>query len=203
MLALIAASSASATPIVKPRVRVAPALPFADGTASAMALPAPATGAVLAAPRATAPRATIAGVDLAKAGEESGIPRILETARRISCVPFARALSGIDIRGNASTWWGKAKGLYARLTSPEAGTVMVFASKRGMRAGHVAVVKEVVSDREILIDHANWGRDGKIYINAPVIDVSPNNDWSQVRVWNVKLGVMGSRTYRIEGFVGT
>lgn len=196
MVAMVAASAAFAAPMTAPPIPAAPALPLVDGDSSADALPA-------AADPATAQDPTIAGGGLADIGEDVEIPRILESARRISCVPFARALSGIDIRGNASTWWEKAKGFYARFTTPEAGTVMVFAPKRGMRAGHVAVVKEIVSDREILIDHANWGRDGKIYINAPVVDVSPNNDWSQVRVWNVKLGVMGSHTYRISGFVGT
>src|SRR3546814_3909645 len=39
---------------------------------------------------------------------------------------------------------------------PRKGAVMAFAGTRGMPMGHVAVVKKVVSDREILIDHANW-----------------------------------------------
>jgi hypothetical protein len=53
----------------------------------------------------------------------------------------------------------------------------------------------------VLVDHANWGRDGRIYLNAPVIDVSPNNDWSQVKVWNVKANTMGTTAYSLKGFI--
>ena len=70
-----------------------------------------------------------------------------------------------------------------------------------MRSGHVAVVKRLVSPREVLVDHANWGRDGRIYLNAPVIDVSPNNDWSQVKVWNTAAGTMGTTAYSLKGFI--
>ena len=42
----------------------------------------------------------------------------------------------------------------------------------------------VVSDREIVIDHANWLNDGKVYLDQPVLDVSEDNDWSAVpKVW--------------------
>ena len=43
---------------------------------------------------------------------------------RIWCVPFARAVTGLDIRGNAKTWWQQAKGRYARGQEPEVGAVM-------------------------------------------------------------------------------
>jgi surface antigen len=78
---------------------------------------------------------------------------------------------------------------------------MVFAGTRKMKLGHVAVVKRIVSSREIRIDHANWRRDGNIYLNAPVIDVSANNDWSKVRVFDTRSGQMGSTVYPIKGFV--
>jgi surface antigen len=142
---------------------------------------------------------SIAGVKVDKSSDDT--PRIVQADMRLSCVPFARALSGIDIQGNAATWWAKAKGIYARLTQPKAGAVMVFASTSHMRAGHVAVVKDVVSSREVRVDHANWGRDGKVYLNAPVVDVSRNNDWSEVRVWNTELGVLGTHIYKLSGFV--
>jgi hypothetical protein len=32
----------------------------------------------------------------------------------LQCVPYARAQSGIEIRGNAGTWWAQAEGRYAR-----------------------------------------------------------------------------------------
>ena len=34
------------------------------------------------------------------------------------CVPFARAASGIQIYGDAWTWWDQADGRYKRGTSP-------------------------------------------------------------------------------------
>ena len=61
----------------------------------------------------------------------------------------------------------------------------------GPSRGHLAVVREVVSPREIRVDHANWLDDGAIYLNDPVADVSPDNDWSAVRVWNIKTGAWG------------
>ncbi len=51
-----------------------------------------------------------------------------------------------------------AKGVYDRGAEPEVGAVMVFSGTRKLPMGHVAVVSKIVSDREILIDHANWKR---------------------------------------------
>jgi len=129
-------------------------------------------------------------------------PTIVRVAKRLNCVEFARLRSGVALSGNAGTWWDGAKGHYARADLPVPGSVMVFSATRRMRAGHVAVVKKVLTDREILVDHANWMNDGRIYLNARVVDVSENNDWSKVRVWNaVGGGQMGSRVYPIKGFV--
>ena len=145
---------------------------------------------------------TIAGVTIPKDGEDDA-PRVVRARRRLQCVPFARAVSGIEIYGNARTWWNKAKGAYSKLANPKAGAVMVFASTRRIRQGHVAVVKEIVSSREVKVDHANWGNSGRIYLNAPVVDVSRNNDWSEVRVWNAQLHTLGSHTYRLSGFLSS
>jgi hypothetical protein len=128
-------------------------------------------------------------------------PSIVKAKRRIWCVEYARLRSGIAIYGDAKTWWDKARSVYAEDTSPKTGAVMVFAATRKMQKGHVAVVTRVVSRREIRVDHANWHRDGNIYLNAPVIDVSANNDWSQVRVWDTRSGQLGSRTFPVKGFV--
>jgi hypothetical protein len=128
-------------------------------------------------------------------------PSIIRPARHVYCVEFARLASGIALFGDAKTWWGQAHAQYAQLANPAPGAVMVFASRRSMRAGHVAVVKKLVGPREVLVDHANWGRDGRIYLNAPVIDVSPNNDWSIVKVWNTRSNVMGTTAYAIKGFI--
>lgn len=123
----------------------------------------------------------------------------------LQCVPFARAESGIDIRGNAKTWWAQAASDYARGKEPREGAVMAFAGTRGMPMGHVAVVKKVVSDREIRIDHANWspinGRRGQIERNVRVVDVSDAGDWSMVRVWYAPIGDLGLRANPVQGFI--
>jgi len=131
----------------------------------------------------------------------SATPTIIRSLRRVYCVEFARLRSGIAIFGDAKTWWDHAQGQYARSSEPQPGAVMVFAGTKKMRLGHVAVVQRIVSSREIIVDHANWHRDGNIYLNAPVIDVSADNDWSKVRVYNTPAGQMGSNVYPIKGFV--
>ncbi|MEI9932597.1 MAG: CHAP domain-containing protein [Rhizomicrobium sp.] len=88
------------------------------------------------------------------------------------------------------------KAIYGRAPSPSENAVMVFAATRSMRKGHVAVVTKLVSDRQIVVDHANWMRDGRVYLNMPVMDVSPGNDWSQVRVWNARDGQWAAASIR-------
>ncbi|WP_166945279.1 CHAP domain-containing protein [Sphingopyxis panaciterrae] len=126
-------------------------------------------------------------------------------AAALQCVPFARAESGVEIRGNAKTWWSQAAGTYERGEEPRKGAVMAFAGTRGMPLGHVAVVKKIVNDREILIDHANWspinGRRGQIERNVRVIDVSSAGDWSMVRVWYAPIGDLGLRANPVQGFI--
>lgn len=123
----------------------------------------------------------------------------------LQCVPFARAESGVEIRGNAGTWWAQAAGEYERGDEPREGAVMAFAGSRGMPIGHVAVVKKIVGDREILIDHANWspinGRRGQIERNVRVVDVSSAGDWSMVRVWYAPIGDLGLRANPVQGFI--
>lgn len=120
----------------------------------------------------------------------------------LQCVPYAREHSGIKIFGDAYTWWDKAAGKYQRGTMPEPGAVMVLNNYAGANRGHVAVVRRVVGAREIRIDHANWLDDGSIYVNNPVEDVSSGNDWSMVRVYNLKTGGWGAKLYPVQGFIG-
>jgi surface antigen len=123
----------------------------------------------------------------------------------LQCVPFARAESGIDIRGNALTWWHQAAGRYERGNQPRVGAVMAFAPTGAMPIGHVAVVSRIVSDREILISHSNWspinGRRGQVERNVRAIDVSTGGDWSRVRVWYAPIGDLGTRVNPIHGFI--
>ncbi len=124
------------------------------------------------------------------------------TDKPLQCVPYARAHSGVKIYGDASEWWEKAAGLYARGAEPELGSILVLTGYAGPHRGHVAVVSSMISSREIRIDHANWLDDGQVFTDDPVVDVSSDNDWSQVRVWNPRTGAWGGRTYLVQGFIG-
>ena len=121
-----------------------------------------------------------------------------------SCVPYARARSGILLQGDAWSWWDAAAGRYARGHAPQPGSVLVLDRSGRMRDGHVAVVTQVVSAREILVDHANWASGaakGRIATGQRVRDVSARNDWSLVRVWYARVNDFGATSYAARGFV--
>jgi surface antigen len=121
------------------------------------------------------------------------------------CVPFARLISGIQIFGDARTWWGQAVGKYETGFMPKAGSVLCFKPTGKMKLGHVAVVSQVLTDRVIQITHANWSRinggRGQVEKDVTVIDVSPKGDWSQVKVWNDPSANLGVTTYPTHGFI--
>ena len=122
----------------------------------------------------------------------------------LNCVAFAREETGMDISGNAGSWWGHAAGLYERGNRPEAGAIMSFMANGRMPSGHVAVVATVINSRMVEIDHANWSGAGAVRggvsRNIPVVDVSPNNDWTAVRVGLGQSGEFGS-VYPTYGFI--
>jgi hypothetical protein len=128
-------------------------------------------------------------------------PRIVRGASRLQCVPYARQESGIAIRGNAWTWWNQARGKYSRSNRPTVGSVLVVGRTASNRYGHLAVVTRVVSEREIIVNHANWLNKGRIHLDTPVRDVSPANDWSAVRFWYTPGNVLGRRVYPVSGFI--
>jgi surface antigen len=74
----------------------------------------------------------------------------------LECAPFARALSGVDLRGPAADWWQNAAGRYARSSRPAVGAVLAFRRTSRLRDGHAAVVSRVMSERTILVTQANW-----------------------------------------------
>jgi surface antigen len=121
------------------------------------------------------------------------------------CVPIARLLSGIEIRGNALTWWGQAEGRYARGAQPKRGAVLAFKPYGSMVLGHVAAVSRVVDDRTILVTHSNWspinGRKGQIERDVKVVDVSDDGDWSSVRVWYAPMQDLGTTAWPVHGFI--
>lgn len=122
-------------------------------------------------------------------------------ARYLQCAPYAREVSGIEIRGNANTWWGQAAGRYDRGQAPQIGAVMAFKAVRSMPVGHVAMVSRIVSDREVLLTHANWSRRGGIERDVRAIDVSDAGDWSAVRVWFAGVHDLGTTIYPLAGFI--
>ena len=126
-----------------------------------------------------------------------------EGQKAIQCAPYAREHSKIKIYGDAYTWWNQASGKYPRGSAPEKGSILVLYNYAGAERGHLAVVRTLVSSREIRVDHANWLNDGSIFVNNPVLDVSSANDWSQVRVFNLETGAWGSRVYPVRGFIGS
>lgn len=123
----------------------------------------------------------------------------------IQCVPYARKVSGIQLYGDAHTWWDQAAGRYARGTRPKVGAVMTFRPHGAMQLGHVAAVSRIIDSRTVLLRHANWspieGRRGQLEDNVRAVDVSPENDWSEVRVWYAPLGGLGTTHWPVEGFI--
>lgn len=123
----------------------------------------------------------------------------------LQCVPYARQVSGIRIYGDALTWWEQAEGRYARGHRPKIGAVMSFRPYGRMELGHVAAVSRIVDSRTVLLRHANWslieGRRGQIENDVRAVDVSPGNDWSQVRVWYALIGNLGTTAWPVNGFI--
>jgi surface antigen len=138
-------------------------------------------------------RATVTG------GGSASLPPYLQ------CVPYARQVTGIQIRGDAHTWWGQAAGKYARGFTPRVGAVMAFKPSGNSRLGHVAAVSRIIDDRTILVRHSNWspinGRRGQIEDDVRVVDVSSANDWSAVRVWYAPIQNLGGGHWPIQGFI--
>lgn len=128
-------------------------------------------------------------------------PRMIRGPSRLQCVPYARARSRIEIRGDAWTWWRAANGRYRRGSQPAVGAVLVLKRKGSGGRGHLAVVTRVLNDREIVVDHANWLNRGRIHKDTLVRDVSARNDWSAVKVWYTPGRQYGLRTYHPYGFI--
>jgi hypothetical protein len=121
-------------------------------------------------------------------------------ATPVECAPFARALTGVALSGAAADWWRQADGRYPRTTQPNVGSLLVFRRSGRLPKGHVAVVSQVLSRRQILVTQANWVHH-RITEDQPVIDISENGDWSAVRVWWPPTRQMGVADYPTFGFI--
>jgi len=133
-----------------------------------------------------------------------GVARYVTANAPEECVPYARAVSGIQIKGDAWTWWDQADGVYGKGSAPRSGAVLVLGRSDRLSSGHISVVVSVRNSREITVSHTNWGNDGptrrRIYREQSVIDVSSDNDWTAVRFWNPDTGAYGG-VYESDGFV--
>jgi surface antigen len=123
----------------------------------------------------------------------------------LSCVPFVRMATGMNISGDARTWWNNAAGVYHRGQQPERGAVLAFMGSGGMSRGHVAVVSRVINARTVHVDHSNWGgpgvQRGGVMRGVTVVDVSDRNDWTAVRVQVGWSNDTFGRTYPTHGFI--
>lgn len=124
--------------------------------------------------------------------------------QNIQCVPYAREASGLQLSGDAYTWWEQAQTRYIRGNKPRVGSALVLKRTQRMRSGHVAVVNGIIDKRAITVTHSNWGSDSLtrriIYQSMRVEDVSKRNDWTSVRFWNNQKNVMGN-PYAAYGFI--
>jgi surface antigen len=116
-----------------------------------------------------------------------------------NCALYARAETGVALFGAAGGWWDQAAGRYERGHVPAVGSILVFKRTSRIPSGHVAVVAKVISDNQILVDHANWPR-GTVSRGMPVVDTSPDHDWTSVAVLDLPSGKYGS-DYPAHGFV--
>jgi len=159
------------------------------------------TGGAAAAPEQEGDLDQAASADTSDADAGVGAPSVEWPLKHLYCVEYARLRSGLAVFGDAKLWWARAKNLYEEFAEPAVDTVMVFSGSKRIRKGHVAVVTKIVSPREVIVDHANWQNHGEIDHNTPVLDVSPKNNWSQVRVWDINSRQWGARVYKLSGFI--
>ncbi|MBW4022419.1 MAG: CHAP domain-containing protein [Proteobacteria bacterium] len=118
----------------------------------------------------------------------------------MTCVPYARAVTGLPISGNAASWWDAARGRFIETDVPAPGAVLVFRRTGQLPSGHLAVISSVLSARRALVTQANW-LPYRITSNQPVLDVSPANNWTAVRVWWPPINGWGSTVYPTYGFI--
>lgn len=118
----------------------------------------------------------------------------------LQCAPYARKITGVQLRGEAYSWWSQSRGKYPHAQKPKRGAILVFRKTSRLPYGHVSVVKKLKDSRTILVEHANWEAQ-KIDHKVPIIDVSSKNDWSLVRVWWAPTSKIGVRKYPTYGFI--
>lgn len=169
--------------------------------AGGAALPARASSPTAPAPAALASALVATNVAAAVSDLRAGSGVVPAAPGKLECVPYARVTSGIQIYGDAHTWWGQARGRYATGNRPQVGAVMAIRPFNNSRLGHVATVSRLVDSRTILLSHANWSVPGGIERNVTALDVSPENDWSHVRIWYAPSHGLGTTHWPVAGFI--
>lgn len=127
-------------------------------------------------------------------------PIAIPQAYAEDCVRTVRAISDFTIQGDAWTWWNHAVGQYDRDKRPALGSVLVFKRSGRLNRGHVSLVSHIIDRRTIEVDHS-WLDGRGLRRNMRVVDVSPRNDWSAVRVWHEPSDQLGLRVYTTYGFI--
>lgn len=118
----------------------------------------------------------------------------------LTCVPFARALTGVKLAGNGADWWAASDGRYAHSHTPQTGSILVFRRAPRLPDGHVSVVSDVLDGRHIHVIQANWVP-GQLDLDQLAVDVSEHNDWTSVRVWYPPSNQLGTHVYATFGFI--
>lgn len=96
--------------------------------------------------------------------------------------------------GDAKDWFSAAEGKrYATGKTPKKGAVLVLDEWGTNLAGHVAIIQDIVSGSEIIVNHANWSPN-IVDIGVSVRDVSSTGNWSRVSFY-------GSGNYPVLGFI--
>ena len=144
----------------------------------------------------------VGGLSACASSSPSTGPNLAATSHHpgITCAPFARELSGIALYGDAYTWWSAAAGRYGRSAQPEVGAVLVLRREGRLPSGHAAVVSRVLAPRQMLVIQANW-MPGEVTEDQLVVDVSPHNDWTEVRMWWPPTNTLGGHAYPAYGFI--
>jgi len=123
------------------------------------------------------------------------------------CVAFVADNGWGSLANNdAKDWWAAAQvnNEYQSGSLPRVGAVMVidaWGDSGASKYGHVAIVKEIIDDKTILIDHANFDSADTVSLDRMVYDVSASpSHWQNIKIqWNDYNP--GGTTYPVLGFI--
>ena len=103
-------------------------------------------------------------------------------------ISFALVIAAIVLAAPASAQQPQKPNILV-IMADDIGYWNISAYNRGMMGYHTPNIDRIAND-------------GAIFTDDPVLDVSDQNDWSQVRVWNPRAGAWGTKIYPVQGFIG-